>query len=158
MKKALVLVLVLGLVVGSLMGPAAAGKKKKKKKKPAKVVRTVQGNYDTPAIGHPDVLVGCSGSTGCATIGIGPKERYIKLEVVDASGLPVYASAGQDLDGDQFADNSFSFCGTTGAEAVAVEPGYDLNIFISAFPGVRSVCAGAAVGPGKVIGKVSNLP
>lgn len=158
MKRALAVALAIGLLAGAMIGPADAAKKKKKKRKPKKVERVVEGSYDTPAIGHPDVIVGCSGSTGCATIGVGPKERWVKLEIEDATGLPVYAVAGQDLDGDSFADTSISFCGSTGDEPVEIERGYPINIFISAGPGVQTPCPGIATGPGKAIATLSNLP
>jgi hypothetical protein len=157
MKRAIVVALILGLIAGALAAPAAAQKKKKKKKN-VRVERVVEGMYETPAIGHPDVIVGCAGTTGCATIGVAANERFVKIEIEDASGLPVYATAGQDLDGDQLADKSFSFCGTTGEEPMEIEPGFEINIFISAGPGVRKVCPGAATGPGKAIATLSNLP
>lgn len=151
MKRFLVLFLILGLVVGSV-ATAEAGKKKK----PKKVEREAESVYDTPAIGHPDLIVGCSGSTGCANFGIGPKERFISLEIVDSAGLPVYGSASQDLDGDNFGDEGFNFCGKTD-EPMPIHPGVELNIFISAAGGTSPPCAGAATS-GTVKAVISNLP
>lgn len=153
MKKTLIVGLVIGLLAGALVGSAEAGKKKKK---PKKVTRVAESAYDTPAIGHPDLIVGCSGSTGCAIFAVGPTERFASFEIKDSLGTPVYAVAGQDLDGDNFADTSFSFCGKT-PEPVAVEPGFEINIFISAGPGANPPCPGAA-SSGVVTGTFSNLP
>lgn len=156
MKKIIVMALVLGLVAGMAVSPATA-KKKKKKKKPVKVEREAFGTYDSPAIGHPSAVAFCSGSTGCAQIALEPKERWVKLEIEDATGLPVYALAGQDTDGDNFADVSFTFCGSTGDEPIEVEPGYEINIFISAGPGAPPACAGVGTS-GRVAAVLSNLP
>lgn len=153
MKKAIIVALVMGLMAGALSAPAAAAKKKKA---PKKVTRTAESVYDTPAIGHPDLVVGCSGSTGCAAFGIGATESFISLEIVDSSGLPVYGSASQDTDGDGFGDVGFNFCGKT-SEPMPVEPGVELNIFISAAGGTNPACAGAGT-TGVVKAEISNLP
>src|SRR5687768_10951949 len=79
MRKTLVLMVVIGLIAAAFTAaPAQAGKKKKKAPKP----RVVESIYDAPAIGHPDVVVGCSGSTGCASFAPGPGERYVRFEVI----------------------------------------------------------------------------
>ncbi len=152
-KKAIIVALVMGLVAGALAAPATAAKKKKA---PKKVTREAESVYDTPAIGHPDAVVGCSGSTGCATFALGATESFISLEIVDSAGLPVYGRASQDTNGDGLGDKSFNFCGKT-AEPVAVEPGVTLNIFISAAGGARPPCPGAATS-GVVKAVISNLP
>jgi hypothetical protein len=151
MKKTVTLILSAALVVGALGAPHADAKKKVKK-----VVRKADAAYDTPAIGHPDVVVGCSGSNGCAAFGIGANEHFASFTIEDSLGQPVYATAGQDLDGDNLADNSFSFCGST-EEPVAIEPGYAINIFIGEGPGTSPACVGAS-SSGVVHGTFSNLP
>lgn len=145
-----------GLVMGLMFGMVASAEAGKKKKAPKKTTREAESVYDTPAIGHPDVIVGCSGSTGCASFAIGPTERFIMLEITDSAGLPVYGSASQDLDGDNFGDVGFNFCGKT-EEPMPVEPGFELNIFISAAGGTSPPCAGAATS-GVVKALISNLP
>lgn len=137
MRKTITMLLTASLAVGAFTAPmAVAGKKKKA------VIRKATASYDTPAIGHPDVAVACSGANGCAAFGVGPKEHFAAFKVTDDAGLPVYVNGGQDLDGDNLADTSFSFCGST-PKPVAVEPGYTINLFISAAPGGgTSPCAG----------------
>lgn len=154
-RKLVVLGLAAVLMVSSLGGVADA-KKKKKKKKPVKIERTAEAVYDAPAIGHPDVIVGCSGSVGCATFAIGAEEAYIQLEIVDSTGLPVYGSVSQDIDGDGFGDGGFNICGST-TEPMPIQPGVEVNIFISAFPGTSPACAGAGT-TGTVKAVISNLP
>lgn len=141
MRRTLITLLAVMLTAGVLAGPAMA---KKKKPKPAKAYK-VTANYDTPAIGHPDIATACSGANGCATIPVGPGSYFVALTINDASGLPVYATAGQDLDGDQLADNSFAICGAT-TDPLAVEPGYPLNIFIGIGPGVGPPACAPALG------------
>ena len=153
MRKTFTVVLAASLALGAFMAPMADAKKKKKKKA---VIRTATAAYDSPAIGHPDVAVGCLGANGCATFATGPTERFASFKVTDSSGLPVYVNGGQDLDGDQLADTSFSFCGSTDAP-VAIEPGYEINLFISAAPGGvgGTPCAGVGTS-GSVEGKFSS--
>lgn len=153
MKKALILALIAGLMLGSTV--TADAKKKKKKKK--NVIRSAAAAYDAPMIGHPDVGGVCSGSTGCATFAITAKERFAAFKVTDDAGLPVYILGGQDLDGDNFTDTSFAFCGQTD-EAVAIEPGYEILLFISAGPGgvaTGEPCAGVGTS-GTVDGKFAK--
>lgn len=55
-------------------------------------------------------------------------ERFVTIGIVDAAGLPVYASVGQDLDGDGITDESTNICGKT-AEPIASKPGYEVTGF-----------------------------
>ena len=151
MRKTITILLTAAMAVGAFSAPMADAKKKKKKKL---VIRKAEASYDTPAIGHPDVAVACSGANGCATFGVGAKERFAAFSVTDSAGLPVYVNGGQDLDGDGLADTSFSFCGST-PKPVAIEPGYELNLFISAFPGSEGPCAGAGTS-GSVAGRFAS--
>lgn len=140
MRKTITILLTASLAVGAFSAPMADAKKKKKKK----VIRKASASYNTPAIGHPDVAVACNGANGCATFAVGGKERFAAFNVTDEAGQAVYVNGGQDLDGDGFADTSFSFCGKTD-KPVAIEPGYELNLFISALPGGPDApCAGVA--------------
>jgi hypothetical protein len=152
MRKTIMVLLSASLVFGAFAVPHADAKKKK----PKKVVRKAESVYDTPAIGHPDVVVGCSGSTGCATFAIGANEAFASFEIVDSLGQPVYGSVSQDLDGDGLGDVGFNFCGKTEAPQ-PIEPGYAINIFIGAGPGTSPACVGAAT-TGVVKGTFSNLP
>ena len=152
MRKSITVLLAASLAIGAFSAPMADAKKKKKKKK--QVIRAAEATYDSPAIGHPNVIVGCIGANGCATFGVGAKERFASFNIVDSSGTPVYGVGGQDLDGDQLADTSFEFCGTT-EKPVPVEPGYEINIFLSPVTGADPVCPGVATS-GTVEAKFSN--
>jgi hypothetical protein len=152
MRKTITMLLTASLAVGAFSAPMADAAKRKKKK----VVRKASATYDSPAIGHPDVAVACSGANGCATFAVGAKERFAAFNVTDAAGQPVYVIGGQDLDGDGLADTSFSFCGKTD-KPVSIEPGYQLNLFISALPGgvPDGPCAGVGTS-GSVAGLFSS--
>jgi hypothetical protein len=152
MRKSITLLLTASLAVGAFSAPMADAAKKKKKQ----VIRKASATYDTPAIGHPDVAVACSGANGCAAFAVGAKERFAAFNVTDSAGQAVYVNGGQDLTGDGLADTSFSFCGKTD-KPVPVEPGYQLNLFISALPGgvPDGPCAGVGTS-GSVDGLFSN--
>jgi hypothetical protein len=151
MRKTITVLLAASFAVGAFSAPMADAKKKKKKP----VIRKATAAYDSPAIGHPDVAVGCVGANGCAVFAVGAKERFAAFNVTDSAGQAVYVNGGQDLDGDQFADTSFSFCGSTDG-AIPIEPGYEINLFISAAPGGgTSPCAGVGTS-GTVDGQFSS--
>lgn len=141
MRKTVTVLLAASMAVGAFSAPMADAKKKKKKKKV--VIRTAEATYDSPAIGHPNVIVGCIGANGCATFGVGAKEKFASFNIVDSTGTPVYGVGGQDLDGDQLADTSFEFCGKTD-KPIPIEPGYELNIFLSPVTGADPLCPGVA--------------
>lgn len=152
MRKSITILLTASLALGAFSAPAVDAKKKKKKKKP--VIRKAEATYDTPALGHPNAVVACSGANGCATFGVGAKERFASFNIVDSTGTPVYGVGGQDLDGDNFADTSFEFCGKTD-KPIPIEPGYEINIFLSPVTGASPVCTGVATN-GVVKAKFSN--
>ena len=113
MKKTLIAALVLGLVAGAMAAPATA-----KKKKPKKVERVVEIDYQGPGVGitSPAASVGyCYQfpvSDACLTVIPEPGEKYIKIEVTDASGTAVAGFISQgDLDGDGIGDLYGDFCG-----------------------------------------------
>lgn len=157
MKKAIVIALVLGLVAGAMAAPATA-KKKKKKKKPVKVERVVETAYEAPAIGAapPGNGVCFRPTNSCGDIAVGPKERWVKVEIEDATGLPVAFHLGQDTDPDALGTESSlgDFCGTTGDEAIKIEPGYPIIVF----PWAVGASCGAVATQGVVTATLSNLP
>jgi hypothetical protein len=147
-KRILILTLVLGLIAGALTTAEAA-----KKKKPKKKTRTAESTYEAPAIGSGGGV--CLGATNsCGNIATGPDERFVMIEIVDQSGLDVYATVGQDLDGDTFTDSSTEVCGKS-EEPIPIEPGVALTIFPWAVG--NPSCPGAAT-TGRVTAKLSNLP
>ncbi len=140
MRKTITVLLAASFAVGAFSAPMADAAKRKKQ-----VIRKATAVYDSPMIGHPDAAGGCIGANGCAVFAVGAKEKFAAFNVKDSAGLPVYVEGGQDLDGDQFSDTSFTFCGTT-PKPIAIEPGYEINLFISAGPGGAAAgtpCAGA---------------
>ncbi|MGH2753403.1 MAG: hypothetical protein ACRDLB_03135 [Actinomycetota bacterium] len=135
MKKALVVALVLGLVAGAMSAPATA---KKKKKKPKKIERVVEVEYQGPGVGisTPGASVGyCYQypvSDTCLTVIPEKGEKYIKIEVADASGTAVAGFISQgDLDGDGIGDLYGEFCGAH-MEPVQLEVAggaFDLSLY-----------------------------
>lgn len=125
MKKAILIVLVIGLVAGALSAPAVAGKKKKKKNK--RVERVMEGRYEFPAgIGSNSVGGACS---GCPAFPNGPDETWVKIEITD-DVTPVAAvdfSFG-DMDGDGFHDGGLYVCGSTDGW-VEIPPSVELQSF-----------------------------
>lgn len=136
MRKTLSLLLTASVVLGAFAAPAAEAKKKKKKK----INRTATATYDTPAIGVGGVAGVCSGANGCAAFPAAPGEKFIQVEVTDASGTPVYGRIAQDLDGDNQADTAVAFCGKS--DKVVIEPGAAINVFIYANGALPAPCAG----------------
>jgi len=146
-------VIAVALTAAAFGAPVADAKKRKKKKK----VRTATAVYDSPSLGSGDATGVCFGANGCAMFAIGPTERFISLKIEDTTGLPAYATVGQDLDpSDQFTDVIGRFCGET-EEPMAIEPGIEVVVWIWALPGAQPPCPGAAT-TGQVTAKISNLP
>ena len=146
MKRAIVVAVVLGLVAGSLAAPATAGQKKKKAKVIKKVERVVESVYEAPAIGSGTGA--CLHATNsCNRMGVALDERYVRIEIKDATGTKVRFSIQQD--GKMIG----SFCGSTGDDPVEVAPGGELFIF----PWTAGTCPGVAT-QGKVMATFSNLP
>ena len=119
MKKSLIALLALGLLVGSIASPAAAGKKKG---------RVAEADYAAPAAFQWN-------PTGDANIGgvsfpTAANENFVSLEIEDVSGMPVSAAAGQDPEGDGTVSTT-RFCGAI--EKLPIEPGLDVTVFV--FPG-----------------------
>ena len=118
MKKSLVALLVLGLVVGGMAVEAGAKKKQ----------RVAEADYFAPAAFQWN-------PTGDANIGgvsfpTGGSEKLVDLEITDASGMPVSASAGQDPEGDGTVTTT-DFCGSI--EDLPIDGGLDVTVFV--FPG-----------------------
>lgn len=148
MKRAIAVALALGLLGGALVAPAEAGKKRK----PKRVERRAEASYT----GAFNVLYFSTGGEnfGGVAFPTGGSEKYLSLEIKDASGLPSFATVGQDLDGDDFADTSHEVCGKT-EEPIKIEAGYDVTVFLKQGP-----CGGspALVTQGTVSAIFSNLP
>lgn len=158
MKKSIVLVLALALIAGSFAAPAAA-KKKKKKKAPVRVERVVETVYDLAALGVGDPVGSgaCPAATNsCGRAATGLDEKFVKVEITDATGLPVSFNLGQDTDPDTLGTEHQlgRFCGTTGDEPIEIVPGAEILVF----PWAVGPACGSVGTTGTVSFTISNLP
>ncbi|MGH2807466.1 MAG: hypothetical protein ACRDKT_09330 [Actinomycetota bacterium] len=152
MKRSFGIVLAFALALTAFGAPATA------KKKPKKTTRVAESNYEAPAIGiaPPGTGVCFRPTNSCGDIATGATEKYLKVEIVDATGLPVAFSLGQDTDPDTFGTEKDlgQFCGNTGKKAIAIEPG----LAIVVFPWAVGVECGSIATQGTVTATLSNLP
>lgn len=88
--------------------------------------RTVERPYEV-AETTADFPQGGIRSTSSATFRTRSNERFVSVVIQDDSGLAVPASITQDLDGDDEADTTYDFCGST-EHPVAVEPGVPVTV------------------------------
>lgn len=153
MKKSIVVVLMMGLVAGSMIAAPADAKKK-----PKKVERKVESVYEAPAIGiaPPGTGVCFRPTNSCGDIATGATEKFVKISIADATGLPVAFHLGQDTDPDSFGTESSlgDFCGDTGKKAIPIEPGLPLVVF----PWAVGAECGSIATQGTVTATLSNLP
>ncbi len=152
MRKTITALLTIALLAGAFALPSAEAAKKKKKAKP----RTFEGTYEMPAQGVAGLVGGCVGGQGCVGIPLLKNESFMQLEIQDQLGQDVYASVGQNVDGDQFTEIIANVCGAT-EEAIPVEPGFEVTVFVWEGPGTRPPCAGVS-SSGKVIATLSATP
>ena len=119
MRRALTVLLVLGLAAGMLAAPAQAGKKKKKK---VAAVRTFEVRYENPAFGLGGVGGGCS---GCPGIVFGPEEKYAVFIIEDDMSPSGYIDLSYDQDGDGVQDlgSGPTVCGSNTDAPAEVEAG-----------------------------------
>jgi hypothetical protein len=130
MKKSMVILLVLGLVFGSLVGSAEA-KKKKKAPKPY----TITATYDQPAIG----TAGAGVTLNAPSFVSSSTNIYLDLEIADTASPAPYADLSWDTDGDGVADTGITVCGTE-AKDLVVPAGTTITAFMWAVP--SPFCAG----------------
>ena len=141
----------LALLAGLLVAPVEA------RKKPKKVVRTYEEPYEASSIGSADATGTCVDTNGCVFLAVGPTERFLSIEIVDDTGLPVAATVGQDSNtGDQFVDRVADICGKT-EEPLAIQPSLPITVWIWALPSARLQCLGFGT-TGNFTAKLSNLP
>lgn len=134
MKRILILMMVMGLVFGSI---AVADAKKKKKKASAPYVRVLEGTYDNPAPGIGGVVT-LNGAGGTMEVPTASNESYMSVEIIDDSGQNAYfgiAADGTIIGGG---------CGKTEAP-FAITPGVAHNITVTMGPGLEAPsCVGIA--------------
>lgn len=152
MKRAISVLVMVGLLVGSVAIAADA------KRKPKKVSREAQGSYQAPAT----VVGNCTQTDGigCMTFATGPKESYVTAKATDAHGQPVLINVAADLDGDSSSETDYgTFCGET-TEAIKIEPGAEVIFWVApltAAPGLADCHPGLAT-QGTLDVVFSNLP
>lgn len=165
MRRAIAVALALGLLVGAFVGPAEAGKKKKKKKAPVKVERVVEYEYTGPGIGFssPGASAGYCypDPTACATFIPEAGEKYIKIEVTDATGTTIAGSISQgDQDGDGIGDLYGEFCGAhpEPIELAVESTPFDLSMYSGTCYGPEAGGSPSIMTEGVVKVTFSNLP
>lgn len=148
MRKAISVVLALGLLVGGFVGSAEAGKKKKKAPPPPHV-RVVEGTYDNPAPGIGGILTlnGAGGTVQAPTL---ENENFVSIEVVDTSGTDVYFGLSQeDTDGDGQGEIIAGGCGKL--ENFPITAGLTHTVTVTVGPGSEDPsCVGGVASSGKV--------
>lgn len=160
MKRAMAVALALGLLGGALVGPAEAGKRKKK------IERVVEVAYSAPGIGvsTPDGVPSgglCPfadpSTQECIEIPLQLGEKYIKVEMTDATGQPVAGFIGQgDTDGDGINNLYGDFCGAH-EKPLAMESA-SAPVRISFYNGTCSDGTPSMVTTGTIKVTFSNLP
>lgn len=155
MKRFLLIVMIVGLVAGSVATAEA-----KRTKKATKAERTVEGSYGL----LPDPLPGCESNTdlfACATVDARWTEGFFTAKVEDVHGLPVFVQVVAN------GRNIGTFCGET-TRPMSIEPGANLAFRIEPLPYFWSNWGVDWVGPldcpyrvstsGTISVTLSNLP
>lgn len=151
LNKAIIIALVVGLLAGSMAGPAVA-KKKKKKKKVERIERVVEFDYTCPCPGilQLGTLTNDGTNIGGGGIPVGA-EAYLTATIEDASGMPVAVNFNQ-IGASGLNESRGTMCGET-EEPIEIMMGTQLNVFID---GLEATC-GIALG-GTLTVTLSNLP
>lgn len=130
------------LLAGSLL-PAAAEAKRPKP-------RTETGEYSTPSTAvtpvHPGGVAVCNqggvveGNRGCVDFPVMMHERFLTLEIVDLSGLPVPGFVAQSADISEW----IPICGSTD-KPLKIIPGAPMTVWTYAYRSPNlPLCAGSA--------------
>ncbi len=117
MKRFLSLLMVLGLLVGSVASAEA-----KAKKRPLRVERTVEGTYGP----YPAPVTGCNeplGHFACLIVESRPTEAFFTAKVTDTHGQPVLVVVS-------VGETGVAFCGET-SEPIRFSPGAELRFHIA---------------------------
>ena len=139
MRKIITTMVAAALVLGAFAAPMAeAGKKKKYK-------RTATGTYQAPSYGQGDVGYGCAyDAENCVRFQTGPKDRYVTLTAIDATGADIYMAVNApDSNGDGLTEDVGSGCGKTTKLAIP-QPGQELIVYVPAVGSVLEDCPGPA--------------
>lgn len=158
MKKATLICVLLALVAGALTGPSVAAKPSRKR-----VTRQAEATYALPYLGTASVPAGgCVHWAGvgnpCPEFPISGAERWVTMEVHDATGTPTAFEIAQvTADGLNVQTTTVGgpFCGSSGKEPVELTPGRRLLIRVLAAGDV--VCPGGFGTSGTVTAVFSNV-
>ena len=156
MKKLFSLLVVSGLLAGAMVAPAEAGRRKK----PVRRERKVELAYQFGSPGVPGAVGACLTAAGvegtaCIDVPLGAGEAYVKVESVDATGLPTTGILAQDTDTANPGWEIFAeFCGTT-PEPIKITEGLPLRISLYTAP--SPTCPGITT-TGTINATLSNLP
>ena len=149
MRRTIVAALVISLIAGVLLAPAEARRKRR-------IVQRVKAEYQSPALGHSDAVIGCVDERGCVSLIPRAGMKFLKLRIRDESGTSTYAAVSQDFDGDGIGDAHYpNVCGKT-AKPIKIRPGYAVTVFINGGPGADPPCPGVGTS-GTVQATFSNL-
>lgn len=150
--------LLFAVLVGMLAAPADAAKRK-----PKRVTREVAVTYTLPFLGSPSTGGGCFtvGPVGndCPRFVITKRERWVTMEVDDASGTPTAFEIRQaDPDGELLTSTYMGgpFCGSSGPLPVRLTPGLEVIVYVYSYGDF--VCPGAVATTGTVSAVFSNAP
>jgi hypothetical protein len=151
MRKAVVLMLITGLIASAFVATPAIAKKKRK------VERKVEGTYANPAIGIPGV-VGSGAAGGIYEFPTMSKEAFVSIDIADDGGQAVTATLSQDTDPSTTTWEIFAtICGKT-EEPLPIAPGITLRVSVYTMPGPdQPTCTGPA-SSGTINATFSNLP
>lgn len=158
MKRAGIVCVLFALLIGTPVGPADAAKRR-----PEKVTREAEETYGLPWLGTPSVPAGaCVSWAGvgnpCPTFPISKSERWVTMEVTDASGTPTAFKIYQITAGDlnvEVTPVGGPFCGSSGKDPVELTPGLTVHIKVYALG--EAVCPGSVGTSGTVRGVFSNV-
>ena len=153
MKRSLILLMILGLIAGSMATAEAKGRKQ-----PTRVERTVVGTYGP----YFSLVTGCidpDGELACVVVNTRSTEGFFTAKVTDAHGQPVLVHVSNGGNGE-------TFCGET-TRPISFDPGSTLKFRIDPMINFWSD-GGLGVGPldcpyrikttGTISVTLSNLP
>jgi hypothetical protein len=158
MGRWIVATLVLILVLSAL-GANAGAQKRNEKKTPKRSERVVEAPYDLPGLISPSSPASlCHTGYSCPQIPTATTERFVRIEIEDATGTATAFFLGQNTDPDSPAleEDYGTFCGSTGKKPIRLEAlGAPLVVVPLVFGDV--VCPGAVGTTGTVKATLSNL-
>ncbi len=153
MKKTGVACLLFALVAGTFVAPANAAKEPSRK-----ASREAVATYELAWPSSPSTGEGCFGDDNCPTFSVSRSERWVSIDVEDASGTPTAFKIAQITDADDSSTETVGgpFCGSSGKQPVKLTPG--ARIIIRVYALGDTVCPGSVGTSGRIRAVFSNLP